>query len=92
MSQDPIKTRLRRIEGQVQGVQRMLDDDRSCDQVLTQLLAVRSAVEQACLAMTEDHLRERVLRDEGADAETLNEIMQTMRLVLRASGSGSRSS
>ena len=41
--------RLRRIEGQVRGVQRMLDADRDCQEVLQQLSAVRSAVQNAGL-------------------------------------------
>ncbi len=38
--------RLRRAEGQVRGVQRMLDDNRPCEEVVTQLLAARSALDQ----------------------------------------------
>ncbi len=41
--------RLRRIEGQVRGVQRMLDDDRDCQDVLQQMSAVRSAFQNATL-------------------------------------------
>ena len=41
--------RLRRIEGQVRGVQRMLDDDRDCQDVLQQMSAVRSALQNATL-------------------------------------------
>jgi DNA-binding FrmR family transcriptional regulator len=42
-----LQTRLRRIEGQVRGVQRMLDEDRDCQDVLQQLAAVRSAFRNA---------------------------------------------
>jgi DNA-binding FrmR family transcriptional regulator len=41
--------RLRRIEGQVRGVQRMLEDDRECQDVLQQMSAVRSALQNATL-------------------------------------------
>ena len=41
-----ITTRLRRIEGQVQGIQRMLDTGRECEEVLTQIMAVRSSLDQ----------------------------------------------
>jgi DNA-binding FrmR family transcriptional regulator len=41
-----LRDRLRRAEGQVRGVQRMLDEDRSCEEVVTQLLAARSALDQ----------------------------------------------
>lgn len=42
---DSIQQRLRKIEGQVKGIERMLDDGRSCDDVLMQLMAVRSALD-----------------------------------------------
>lgn len=44
-----LQVRLRRIEGQVRGVQRMLDEDRDCQEVLQQLSAVRSAFQNASL-------------------------------------------
>ena len=40
-----LTTRLRRIEGQVQGLQRMLENDRECEEVLTQIMAVRSSLD-----------------------------------------------
>jgi CsoR family transcriptional regulator, copper-sensing transcriptional repressor len=41
-----VRDRLRRAEGQVRGVQRMLDDNRPCEEIVTQLLAARSALDQ----------------------------------------------
>ena len=38
--------RLKRIEGQIRGLQRMIEEDRSCSEVITQVLAARSALEQ----------------------------------------------
>ena len=46
-----LAVRLRRIEGQVRGVQRMLDEDRECPDVLQQLAAIRSAVHQTSLVL-----------------------------------------
>ena len=54
--QDALRPRLRRIEGQIQGIQRMLNTDRPCEEVLTQLLAVRAATEKACLLVAEQHV------------------------------------
>ena len=42
-----IKDRLARIEGQVRGIQKMIDDGRPCDDILTQVLAARTALERA---------------------------------------------
>ena len=41
-----VRDRLRRAEGQVRGVQRMLDENRPCEEIVTQLLAARSALDQ----------------------------------------------
>src|SRR5690606_41708797 len=48
-ARDRIRNRLRRIEGQVRGVQRMLDDGRDCQEIVQQLAAIRAAVQQAGL-------------------------------------------
>lgn len=85
MASSTLQTRLRRIEGQVQGVQRMLDEDRGCEDILTQLLAIRSAVEQVCLLMTEQHLRDCVFGGElEANDDRMQEAMDAMRLLVRS--------
>lgn len=48
--------RLRRIEGQVRGIQRMIDEDTYCIDVLTQVSAVKSALDRVALLLLEDHL------------------------------------
>jgi len=45
ISQDLLLNRLKRIEGQVRGIQKMIENDRDCESVITQLAAVRSAIE-----------------------------------------------
>ena len=46
-----LNRRLRRIEGQVRGVQRMIDENRDCREILQQLAAVRSAIQQTSLTL-----------------------------------------
>jgi len=48
--------RLRRAEGQVRGIQRMIDEDAYCIDVLTQVSAVTKALETVALTLLEDHL------------------------------------
>jgi DNA-binding FrmR family transcriptional regulator len=47
--------RLRRLEGQVRGVQKMLDEERDCREILQQLAAIRSATHQASLVVVREH-------------------------------------
>jgi CsoR family transcriptional regulator, copper-sensing transcriptional repressor len=56
-----ILTRLRRMEGQVRGVQKMVEEDQYCLDVLTQLSAIISAARQAGLLVLDDHIRGCVL-------------------------------
>ena len=47
--------RLKRLEGQVRGVQRMLEEDRDCREIVQQLAAIRSATHQASLVVIREH-------------------------------------
>jgi CsoR family transcriptional regulator, copper-sensing transcriptional repressor len=49
--------RLHRIEGQVRGIERMIDDDRYCIDVLTQIAAVNTALESLAFRLLEDHVK-----------------------------------
>lgn len=53
---DALVRRLRRIEGQVRGLQRMVDEETYCIDVLTQVSATTKALESVALALLEDHL------------------------------------
>ena len=56
-SKDQLLGRLRRIEGQVGGVRRMVDEERYCIDVLTQISAVQAALEKVALGLLDDHAR-----------------------------------
>ena len=55
-SKDDYLTRLRRIEGQVRGIARMVDEDVYCIDILTQVAAVTKALQAVSLGLVEDHL------------------------------------
>jgi DNA-binding FrmR family transcriptional regulator len=61
-----VVARLRRIEGQVRGVQRMIEEERDCDEILHQMAAVRSAMRHASLELARGYLNGS-LRDLGYD-------------------------
>jgi DNA-binding FrmR family transcriptional regulator len=69
---DQVQKRLRRIEGQVRGIQRMVEDDKYCIDVLTQISACTSALQAVALELLDDHLGHCVagaLADGGEAAE-----------------------
>jgi DNA-binding FrmR family transcriptional regulator len=53
---DAVQRRLRRVEGQVRGLQRMVDEDQYCIDVLTQISAATKALQAVALELLEDHL------------------------------------
>jgi len=53
---EEVRRRLRRIAGQVRGLERMVDEDRYCIDVLTQVSAVKAALESVALLLLEDHV------------------------------------
>ncbi|MBA2326075.1 MAG: metal-sensitive transcriptional regulator [Actinobacteria bacterium] len=57
MQKDDYRNRLRRIEGQVRGLQRMIDEDEYCVDVLTQIVSVTKALQGVGLGLLDEHLR-----------------------------------
>ena len=54
---DALVKRLHRIEGQVRGIERMVEDDRYCIDILTQIAAVGTALEAVALRILDEHVR-----------------------------------
>jgi len=69
-----ISTRLRRIEGQVQGIQRMIEGGRECEEVLTQIMAVRSSIDQVGLLLMERHIERCILEGLPEDEPKTKEL------------------
>jgi DNA-binding FrmR family transcriptional regulator len=72
--------RMNRIEGQVRGIARMVEEERNCVDVLTQIAAVRSALDAAALQLLEHHAHGCLLRavESGDGARTVSELMQVI--------------
>ncbi|MEH1017697.1 metal-sensitive transcriptional regulator [Micromonospora sp. CPCC 206060] len=56
-SKDQLLARLRRVEGQVRGIGKMVEDDRYCIDVLTQVSAIQAALDKVALGLLDDHAR-----------------------------------
>jgi DNA-binding FrmR family transcriptional regulator len=54
---DKLQARLRRVEGQIRGLQRLIDEDAYCIDVLTQISAVNAALRGVSVLLLDDHLR-----------------------------------
>jgi len=71
-----LQGRLRRIEGQVRGIQKMVDEDRYCIDVLTQISAIRAALDKVALGLLDGHARH--CMREGAGEGRADEMTEEM--------------
>ncbi len=53
-----LSDRLKRIEGQIRGIQKMMDEDRPCEDVITQLMAARAALDKVGISLITTHVQE----------------------------------
>ena len=76
-------TRLRKIEGQVRGLQKMIEDDRWCPDIVTQIGSATGALQEVAVGLLNDHLHHCVLAANGDTAARLDEVTATIRQVVR---------
>jgi DNA-binding FrmR family transcriptional regulator len=79
-SKDDLLKRLRRVEGQIRGLQRLVENDTYCIDVLTQVSAATRALQSVAVELLDDHLRHCV-----ADAIVSDDPAETDRIVTEAS-------
>ena len=79
-----LMTRLNKIEGQVRGIRAMVDDDRYCVDILTQVSAVQAALNSFNKVLLANHIRTCVADDirDGKD-ETIDELVTTLQKLMR---------
>lgn len=75
--------RLKRIEGQIRGLQRMVEEERNCSEIITQLLAARSALEQVGVSLLDQQLQNCL----PGDAEMLEPLRKSLRLWIKLGSS-----
>jgi DNA-binding FrmR family transcriptional regulator len=85
-NKDDYLQRLRRVEGQVRGLQRMVEEDKYCIDILTQVSAVTRALESVALGLLEDHLGHCVAQAiaEGGAAEKVREASDAIARLVRS--------
>jgi CsoR family transcriptional regulator, copper-sensing transcriptional repressor len=76
---DALLKRLKRVEGQVRGLQRMVDEERYCIDVVTQVAAVRGALEEIALQLLDDHARHCVAAGEAGVDELVEAVGRFVR-------------
>jgi DNA-binding FrmR family transcriptional regulator len=84
-TKEQLSKRLKRIEGQVRGVERMVDEERYCIDVLTQIAAIQAALDKVALGLLDGHARHCVVegRAPGAPEELTDELMAAVGRLMR---------
>jgi CsoR family transcriptional regulator, copper-sensing transcriptional repressor len=83
-TKDQLLKRLKRIEGQVRGIEGMVEDDRYCIDVLTQISAVQAALDKVALGLLDDHARHCVMgAGEDEQADKTDELMGAVGRLMR---------
>jgi CsoR family transcriptional regulator, copper-sensing transcriptional repressor len=77
MNKKDLQDRLRRIEGQVRGLQRMVDEDKYCIDILTQVSSVQAALKAVGMGLLDDHVRHCVREsiEQGSGDQKIEELM-----------------
>ncbi|MDP9399655.1 MAG: metal-sensitive transcriptional regulator [Actinomycetota bacterium] len=83
-TKDQLLKRLRRVEGQVRGVQGMVDEERYCIDVLTQIAAIQAALDKVALGLLDEHARHCVAGAAGDDRlDKTDELLSAVGRLLR---------
>ena len=83
-TKDQLQTRLRRVEGQVRGVQNMVEEDRYCIDVITQISAIQAALDKVALGLLDDHARHCIVHGRSDDkTDMTDELMAAVGRLMR---------
>jgi DNA-binding FrmR family transcriptional regulator len=83
-TKDQLLKRLRRIEGQVRGVERMVEEDRYCIDILTQISAAQAALDKVALGLLDDHARHCIVKAPASEKqEKIEELMAAVGRLMR---------
>ena len=84
-TKEQLVSRLRRIEGQVRGLERMVEEDRYCIDIVTQISAAQAALDKVALGLLDQHARHCVVdgHAEGGPEELTDELMGAVARLMR---------
>ncbi|NHN34484.1 metal-sensitive transcriptional regulator [Paenibacillus agricola] len=81
---DDVKRRLKRMEGQIRGVLKMMEEDQDCKDVVTQISAVRSAADKAIACIVAVNLEQCILDEKEAGRDTSKMVKQAVELLVKS--------
>ena len=79
-SKEMLLTRLKKIEGQIRGIQRMVEDDRECESIITQLVAARAAIESVGALVLNNYMKICFRKDSETEIDGINSLARCISL------------
>ena len=80
---EQLQPRINRMKGQVEALQRALDQDKPCIEVLQQVAAIRGAVNGLMQTVLEEHVRHHLLEDSGDREESVEQVLKVLKSYLK---------
>ena len=81
---DELLARLRRIEGQIRGLQKMVDGDSYCIDILTQITAASNALKKVAIGLLDDHIRHCVVKGSEDGKDMIKEATMAIERLVKA--------
>lgn len=78
VSQEMLVKRLKRIEGQIRGIQKMIQNDRDCESIITQLAATRSAIEGVGALLLNNYMKLCLREESKADSASVDSLARAV--------------
>lgn len=74
--------RLKRVEGQIRGIQRMLEEDRVCEDIVTQVMAARTALDQVSVHILDQHIQ-RCMCEDAEPGEAMKSMQNALKMWMK---------
>lgn len=81
---EDVKKRLKRMEGQIRGILKMMEEDQGCKDVVSQISAVRSAADRAIAVIVATNLEQCILEEKEAGGDTSKMVKQAVELLVKS--------
>lgn len=83
-NKDDVLARLKRVEGQIRGLQRMVEEDQYCIDILTQISAASKALKKVAVGLLEDHMRYCIAKGTERDRDMIAEAAAAVDRLVKA--------
>ncbi|WP_019123034.1 metal-sensitive transcriptional regulator [Brevibacillus massiliensis] len=84
MYTEEVKNRLKRLEGQVRGILRMMEEEKHCKEVVSQLAAVRNAADRAIATIVAANLEKCIVEERDAGGDTSKLVKEAIELLVKS--------